>query len=61
MGGSTDRIKQFAKFLQNEFSDYLEDNDKKEPKNLSDTDRYVVYKVGPVLAINVSTILSFKA
>ncbi|XP_031556753.1 uridine phosphorylase 1-like [Actinia tenebrosa] len=52
MGGSTDRIRQFAKFLQNELSDYLENEDKKEPKNLSNTDRYAVYKVGPALVIN---------
>lgn len=54
MGGSTTRMKQFAKFLQNELSPFLNHENQKEPENLSNSDRYVVYKVGPVLAVNVS-------
>ena len=55
MGGSTNRIKHFAKFIQGELKDYLKDDN--EPLNMSKSDRYVLYKVGPVLAVNVS---SFK-
>ena len=55
MGGSTTRIKHFAKFIQGELKDYLKDDN--EPLNMSKSDRYVLYKVGPVLAVNVS---SFK-
>ncbi|XP_073235923.1 uridine phosphorylase 1-like [Porites lutea] len=50
MGGSTSRIKEFAKFIQNELKDYLKAD--QEPSNLSKSDRYVLYKVGPVLAVN---------
>ena len=52
MGGSTSRIKEFAKFIQSELKDYLKAD--QEPCNLSKSDRYVLYKVGPVLAVNVS-------
>lgn len=52
MGGSTNRIKEFAKFIQSELKDYLKAD--QEPCNLSKSDRYVLYKVGPVLAVNVS-------
>ena len=52
MGGSTGRIKLFAKFIQNELKDHLKVD--KEPCNMSKSDRYVLYKVGPVLAVNVS-------
>ncbi|XP_020893249.1 uridine phosphorylase 1 isoform X2 [Exaiptasia diaphana] len=52
MGGSTTRMKQFAKFLQNELSPFLHCDYQKDPENLSNSDRYVVYKVGPVLAVN---------
>lgn len=55
MGGSTNRIKHFAKFIQGELKDYLKDDN--EPLNMSKSDHYVLYKVGPVLAVNVS---SFK-
>ncbi len=58
MGGSTDRIKLFAKFIQNELKDHVKTD--KEPCNLSKSDRYVLYKVGPVLAVNVSIIISRK-
>lgn len=61
MGGSTTRMKQFAKFLQNELSDYLNDEAIKDPENLSNSDRYVVYKVGPVLAVNVSTYITMHS
>ena len=55
MGGSTDRMKNFAEFIQTELKDYLGDKDQKEPCiNLSKSDRYVLYKVGPVLSANVS-------
>lgn len=50
MGGSTTRIKHFAKFIQGELTDYLKDDN--EPLNMSKSDRYVLYKVGPVLAVN---------
>ncbi|XP_027044488.1 uridine phosphorylase 2-like [Pocillopora damicornis] len=50
MGGSTNRIKHFAKFIQGELKDYLKDDN--EPLNMSKSDRYVLYKVGPVLAVN---------
>ena len=53
MGGSTNRIKHFAKFIQGELKDYLKDDN--EPLNMSKSDRYVLYKVGPVLAVNVSS------
>lgn len=53
-------MKQFAKFLQNELSTYLPNDNIKEPENLSNSDRYVVYKVGPVLAINVSIIHEYS-
>ena len=52
MGGSTNRIKEFAKFIQSELKDYLKAD--QESCNLSKSDRYVLYKVGPVLAVNVS-------
>lgn len=53
MGGSTSRIRNFAKFMQNELQTYLPlDEAPPEPKNLSRSDRYVLYKVGPVLAAN---------
>lgn len=52
MGGSTSRLKFFAKFIKNELKDHL--NGDIEPCNLSKSDRYVLYKVGPVLAVNVS-------
>ena len=52
MGGSTGRIKLFAKFMQHELKDHLKVD--KEPCNMSKSDRYVLYKVGPVLAVNVS-------
>ena len=55
MGGSTDRIRLFAKFIQNELKDHARTD--KEPSNLSKSDRYVLYKVGPVLAVNVSAIV----
>lgn len=54
MGGSTDRIKFFAKFIQTELMDHLKVD--KEPCNMSKSDRYVLYKVGPVLAVNVSIV-----
>ena len=54
MGGSTGRIKLFAKFIQNELKDHLKVDT--EPCNMSKSDRYVLYKVGPVLAVNVSNI-----
>lgn len=54
MGGSTSRINLFAKFIQSELKDYLKGDN--EPCNLSKSDRYVLYKVGPVLAVNVSII-----
>lgn len=54
MGGSTGRIKLFAKFIQNELKDHVKVD--KEPCNMSKSDRYVLYKVGPVLAVNVSNI-----
>lgn len=50
MGGSTNRIKHFAKFIQGELKDYLKEDN--EPLNMSKSDRYVLYKVGPVLAVN---------
>ena len=53
MGGSTDRMKQFAEFIQSELRDYLKEKDQKEPPNLAKSDRYVLYKVGPVLSANV--------
>lgn len=58
MGGSTNRMKQFAKFIQNELQGHLNNNKATEPKNFSRSDRYVLYKVGPVLAVNVSTSLN---
>ena len=54
MGGSTSRLNSFAKFIQNELKDHLKGDE--EPCNLSKSDRYVLYKVGPVLAVNVSII-----
>lgn len=50
MGGSTNRLKCFATFIQNELKDHLKIDE--EPCNLSNSDRYVLYKVGPVLAVN---------
>lgn len=52
MGGSASRLKWFAKFIQDELKDFL--NSEKEPYNMAKSDRYVLYKVGPVLAVNVS-------
>ncbi|XP_048579220.1 uridine phosphorylase 2 isoform X2 [Nematostella vectensis] len=52
MGGSTNRMRQFAKYLKQQLKPYLEISDDEDPKNLSTSDRYVLYKVGPVLAIN---------
>jgi len=52
MGGSAGRIKHFAKFIQNELKDHVKVDE--EPCNMSKSDRYVLYKVGPVLAVNVS-------
>ncbi|KAK2570237.1 Uridine phosphorylase 1, partial [Acropora cervicornis] len=50
MGGSASRLKWFAKFIQDELKDFL--NSEKEPYNMAKSDRYVLYKVGPVLAVN---------
>lgn len=50
MGGSASRLKWFAKFIQDELKDFL--NSEKEPHNMAKSDRYVLYKVGPVLAVN---------
>ena len=55
MGGSPNRLKCFATFIQNELKDHLKIDE--EPCNLSNSDRYVLYKVGPVLAVNVSIYL----
>ena len=57
MGGSTNRIKNFAKFIQKELKDHLKGDN--EPCNMSKSDRYVLYKVGPVLAVNVSILQSY--
>ena len=54
MGGSTGRIELFAKFIQNELKDHLKVDT--EPCNMSKSDRYVLFKVGPVLAVNVRKI-----
>ena len=55
MGGSTERMKNFAEFIKAELKDYLDENTLKSPVvNLSKSDRYVLYKVGPVLSANVS-------
>ena len=53
MGGSRHRIQNVAKFIQHELRDHLKEAEK-EPYNLSKSDRYEMYKVGPVLAVNVS-------
>ncbi|XP_068750651.1 uridine phosphorylase 1-like isoform X2 [Montipora capricornis] len=51
MGGSARRLKWFAKFIQDELKDHLK-TDGEEPCNMANSDRYVLYKVGPVLAVN---------
>ena len=54
MGGSARRLKWFAKFIQDELKDHLKTDE--EPCNMANSDRYVLYKVGPVLAVNVSVL-----
>ena len=58
MGGSTSRIKHVAKFMHDELKDHFKID--QEPSNLSKSDRYVLYKVGPVLAVNVSNSYTFQ-
>ena len=50
-------MEKFANFVQNRLRDEGL-NSGSEIKNLSKTDRYVMYKAGPVLSVNVSVILS---
>ncbi|XP_033121244.1 uridine phosphorylase 2-like, partial [Anneissia japonica] len=46
MGGSAGRMHQFAKFMQ------MELNKNGDLQDLCSTDRFSMYKVGPVLAVN---------
>ena len=59
MGGSSSRVKWFAKFIQDELKDFLKSSE--EPYNMAKSDRYVLYKVGPVLAANVSIMTSWNS
>ena len=51
MGGSTSRMREVAEALAEEF--HLSDDEKKQ-MDMSRTDHFVIYKVGPILSINVS-------
>ena len=51
ISGSNERIKKFAKFLQSNLG--LAQDEELYDRCL--TDRYVMYKVGPVLALSVSS------
>ena len=51
MGGSPSRMKTFSEFL----ADQMKMNaDEKDNLDISRTDRYHMFKIGPVLAISVS-------
>ncbi|XP_071941455.1 uridine phosphorylase 1-like [Antedon mediterranea] len=50
MGGSAKRMFVFAKFMQEQLIGIVDCKD--EPKDICSTDRYSMYKVGPVLAVN---------
>lgn len=56
MGGSPVRMKNNAEFLKTELSEFLTEEEKNsELENLTQkVDRYVLYKVGPVLVASVS-------
>ena len=51
MGGSKNRMKSFAAYFAGQMGLSEEDRDK---MDVSRTDRYSVFKVGPVLALSVS-------
>ena len=51
MGGSATRMEELARMLCDELSDIVPVKSK--PENICKTDRFVMYKVGPVLAANV--------
>ena len=51
MGGSKNRMKSFAAYFAGRMGLSEEDRDK---MDVSRTDRYSVFKVGPVLALSVS-------
>ena len=51
LGGSSTRMKKFADFIQERLS--KEGLDSGPVLSLSKTDRYVMYKAGPVLSVNV--------
>ena len=51
MGGSTRRMCDVAEALAEEF--HLSDDEKKQ-MDMSRTDRFVIYKVGPILSVSVS-------
>ena len=51
IGGSTRRMRKVADSLAEEF--HLSDDEKKQI-DMSRTDRFLIYKVGPILSISVS-------
>ena len=57
LGGSSTRMKKFADFVQDELS--KEGLISGDVVSLSKTDRYVMYKAGPVLSVNVSFSMEF--
>ena len=51
MGGSSGRMKSFAEFIAKETNHPIQTADQ---LDISRTDRFYLYKIGPILSVNVS-------